>query len=121
MSKFQSFGALIPYHIWMDVQVCGFIYLITNPIDHKYYIGKKSFRGGTDWRIYTGSCKPLAKDMKRIGKDKFIFEVLDYASNQRDLTLKEAMYQIQFDVLNREDFYNQNILGRFFKNKIDVI
>ena len=119
--KFQTFGQIIPPHIWMDVQVCGFIYLITNPVDDKYYCGKKSFRGGKDWRTYTGSCKPLEKDMKRIGKDKFIYEVLDYASNQRDLTLKEVMHLVRYDALNREDFYNQNILGRFFKNKTDFL
>ena len=121
MSRFQSFGKIIPPHIYLDIQVCGFVYLITNPINSKFYVGKKSFRGGTDWQRYTGSCKPLAADMKKVGKDKFIYEVLDYAANQRDLTLKECYWQIHFDVLNREDSYNQQILGKFFKNKLDIL
>jgi len=119
--KFQSFGKIIPPHIYMDVELCGFIYMITNPIDSKFYIGKKSFRGGTDWQTYTGSSKPLAKDLKSLGKDRFVYEVLDYAKSQRDLTLKEAYWMIHFDILNREDCYNQNILGRYFRNKRDIL
>lgn len=119
--KFQTFGQIIPPHIWMDVTYKGFIYKIDNPVDNKFYIGRKGFRSsGGDWRYYAGSSKLLNADIKRLGgKHRLLYEVLDYCKTERDLVLKEAYWQIHFNVLEDESSYNQNIFCKYFKFKTD--
>ena len=67
----------------------GFVYLITNTLNGKKYVGKKHFwtrrkqkKTGrrktleSNWRNYYGSCDPLAVDVKEMGKENFVREIL---------------------------------------------
>ena len=74
----------------------AFVYLITNLIDHKKYVGKKlakfkttkkplkgrkNKRRGTkesDWRTYWGSSEHLNADVKELGEKQFTREILHY-------------------------------------------
>ena len=69
----------------------GFVYLITNLTNNKKYVGKKSFwsrrknkKTGrkktieSDWKKYFGSCDELNEEVKLIGEDKFLKEILYY-------------------------------------------
>lgn len=68
----------------------------------------------SDWRTYIGS----NKELKRLIKDgtvKFIFrEVLEFAWTKKHLTYLELKYQFEYDVLDDDQFLNDNILGKFF-------
>lgn len=66
----------------------------------------------TDWLKYTGSNKELNEDIKN--GDKIYKEIIDFGKDKRELTYLEAKYQFKKDVLEREDCYNTNILGKFF-------
>ena len=72
----------------------------------------------SDWLNYVGSNKDLQKDFKNGHKIKK--EILDYASCQKQLTFLELEYQINMNVLREpENFYNGNILGKFFPRDIN--
>lgn len=113
----------------------GFIYLITNLIDKKYYIGckmvektikRKPLKGKTkrriektesNWKEYTGSSTELNKDIERLGKENFKFQIIDFAFSKSHLKLLELLYQLANNVLFRDDFYNGIINVRLGKIK----
>lgn len=115
----------------------GFIYEITNTVSGKKYIGKKQCKRKlkrrplkgkknkrieeteSDWREYTSSSVELNEDLKKLGKDKFIFKIIDTCGSKWELAYKEIKEQLQREVLLREDYYNGIInvrIGRPPKN-----
>ena len=105
----------------------GFVYLITNTTNNRKYIGKKSFwsrrkthKTGrrktkeSDWKTYYGSCDELKEDVKRLGGDKFIREILYLCPHKKSMSYYETYEQFKRDVLMTDEYYNTNIEGRFF-------
>ena len=105
----------------------GFVYLITNTTNNRKYIGKKSFwsrrkqkKTGrrktieSDWKTYYGSCDELKEDVKLLGRDKFVREILYLCPHKKSMSYYETMEQFKRDVLMTDDYYNTNIEGRFF-------
>lgn len=101
----------------------GFVYLITNDITGRKYIGKKNFtrihkykpKGkkrarktikDSNWKDYFGSSKELQADVERLGKDKFSREILYLCEKKGDMSYLEAREQFDREVLLREDYYN---------------
>jgi hypothetical protein len=112
----------------------GFVYLITNLVNDKKYIGKKHFwtrqkdrKTGrrktkeSDWIDYWGSCDELKEDVKELGKDKFSREILYLCPHKKSMSFYETMEQFKRDVILREDYYNTNVEGKFFSNEVDRI
>ena len=116
-------------------QPYGFIYLITNNVTQKKYIGKKQMlttqkrkplKGkvnkrhsivSTDWKSYTSSCNELNKDIEQYGKDQFTFEILQFCNSKSELAYYEAKEQFNREVLLKEDYYNGIINLRIGKIK----
>jgi hypothetical protein len=117
----------------------GFVYLITNKITGRKYIGKKQFNSyrskkvkdkkrrkryilESDWKEYWGSCEELLEDIKELGEDNFSREILRLCKTKRDLTYSEVELQIKADVLTALDekgnrlYYNSNIMSRWFSS-----
>lgn len=115
----------------------GFVYLITNQLSGKKYIGKKQMRTTlkrkplkgkknkrhsvveTDWREYTSSCNELNADIKTHGIDNFVFEIIRFCCSKSELAYYEAKEQFDKEVLLREDYYNGIInlrIGRIKKS-----
>jgi len=105
----------------------GFVYLITNLTNDRKYVGKKSFwtrrkdkKTGrrktkeSDWKKYFGSCDELNEDVKLLGEDKFLREILYLCPHKKSMSYYETMEQFKRDVLMTDDYYNTNIEGRFF-------
>lgn len=107
----------------------GFVYLITNLVNDKKYIGKKLFtkaairrvkgrkkkyRKESNWCDYYGSCEPLLEDVRLLGKEKFRRDILYLCETKRDMTFYEVREQFFRRVLEIPGYYNTNILGRFF-------
>ena len=105
----------------------GFVYLITNITNNRKYVGKKSFwsrrkqkKTGrrktmeSDWRKYYGSCDELNEDVKLLGGDKFVREILYLCPHKKSMSYYETYEQFNRDVLMTDDYYNTNIEGRFF-------
>jgi hypothetical protein len=112
----------------------GFVYLITNLTNDKKYIGKKHFwtrqkdrKTGrrktkeSDWKKYFGSCDELVGDVKNLGEDKFLREILYLCPHKKSMSFYETMEQFKRDVIFREDYYNTNVEGKYFSTEVDRI
>jgi len=112
----------------------GFIYEITNTVTNKKYIGKKHFwtrqkdkKTGrrktqeSDWKNYLSSCDLLKEDIKNLGEDKFLREILHICPHKKSMSYYETMEQFKRDVIFREDYYNTNVEGKFFSSEINKI
>ena len=121
----------------------GFIYIMTAIIDGKSvaYIGKKNFFANikkpmgkkalamsTDKRLkkYTRELKPdfmkyyssnkILKDAHKAGVT-IKREILMICYSAMELTYQEVKHQFKYEVLEKEEYLNANILGRFYKTK----
>ena len=112
----------------------GFVYLITNLTNNKKYIGKKHFwtrqkdrKTGrrktkeSDWQKYFGSCDQLIEDIKNLGEDNFLREILYLCPHKKSMSFHETMEQFKRDVIFKEDYYNTNIEGKFFSSERENI
>ncbi len=84
----------------------GYIYLTTNTINGKQYIGKKTsskFLGTS----YLGSGRYLQNAVKTYGKENFTVELLECVDNKEDLTARELYWIDKYNAVKNEMFYNQ--------------
>jgi len=114
----------------------GYVYLITNLINNRKYIGKKlakfsktsvktvTLKNGlkkkkkirskidSDWMTYYGSSIELLKDVELLGKDNFTREILFYCNSKAECSYIEAREQFTRKVLESTDYYNGQISVR---------
>jgi hypothetical protein len=114
----------------------GFVYLITNTVTGRKYIGKKLAKFAktsykvvkqkngikkkkkirskvdSDWRDYYGSSDELSKDVTTLGKENFTREVLHYCTSKAHTSYLEAKEQFDRKVLETTDYYNGHISVR---------
>jgi hypothetical protein len=114
----------------------GFVYLITNTLSGRKYIGKKlakfakttqrtvKLKNGTkkkkkirskvdsDWRDYYGSSDELAKDIEQLGSENFTREILYYCKSKAECSYIEAREQFSRRVLESDEYYNGHIQVR---------
>jgi len=64
------------------------------------------------WRTYWGSSE-IAKLATPVSK-----EIVEFALSKRNLTYLEAKHLFINDVIKEPEFYNENILGKFFKEDV---
>lgn len=119
----------------------GFVYLITNLITGKMYIGKKlamfaktrykmvTQKNGkkvkkrikekinSDWQTYYGSNDRLNQDVKNLGQEHFKREILYYCTSKAECSYIEAKEQFARRVLETDDYYNGIISVRVGSSK----
>jgi len=124
---------ILEENVTIDENTFGFIYEITNTVTNKKYIGKKQcqsrikrkpLKGKTrnridykesDWKSYTSSSNDLNEELKKYGKDKFIFKILRTCDSKWALAYFEIKEQIDKDVLFKEEYHNGIINCRIGK------
>ncbi|WP_053434701.1 GIY-YIG nuclease family protein [Sporosarcina globispora] len=84
----------------------GFIYITTNMINNKKYIGQKKIDNGSRWKSYLGSGHHLNNAIKKYGKENFRRRIIDLSSSEVELNEKEEYWISFYDAVNNEDFYN---------------
>ena len=118
----------------------GFVYLITNNISNRKYIGKKlakfskttyktiKLKNGnkkkkkirskidSDWQEYYGSSLELTVDIQKFGKENFTREILYFCKSKGECSYVEAREQFSRKVLESADYYN-GILVLFMANQ----
>ena len=126
----------------------GFVYLITNNVSGRKYIGKKlakfskttykvvKLKNGTkkkkkirskidsDWQTYYGSNEELTKDVTALGAENFTRELLFLCKSKAECSYIEAREQFTNRVLESKDWYNGQISvrvhGSHILNKIQL-
>lgn len=105
----------------------GFVYQITERDTGKKYIGKKFFwstrrlpplkgktrkrvvRKESDWQKYYGSSEELKQLVEQKGGDAYHREILRLCKTKGECSYYEAKAQFDYDVLLRDDYYNEFI------------
>ena len=117
-------------------QCVGFVYIITNTVSGRMYVGKKLARFKTtrykmhtqkngkkvrkkirgavasDWQEYYGSSDQLNRDVESIGRDQFRREILYYCRSKAECNYIEAREQFARKVLESDQYYNGHIRVR---------
>ena len=90
----------------------GFIYVTTNLINGKMYVGQKRVnKKDAHWKIYLGSGTILKKAIEKYGKENFDRKIIDIAFNQYELNSFEYYYTKVFDSVNKNNWYNLHYGG----------
>ncbi len=108
----------------------GFVYLITNELSGRMYVGKKlakfsrttyrvvklkngkkkrkKIRGkiDSDWKTYYGSSPDLQRDVADLGAENFTREILYFCKSKAECSYVEAREQFARRVLESEEYYN---------------
>lgn len=105
----------------------GFVYEIRELSTDKKYIGKKNFwrpkilpknskrsrrvktRVESDWREYYGSNQELQSLVEKIGPAGYERKILHLCRTKGEMSYMEAKLQFMFDVLLKEEYYNEFI------------
>lgn len=105
----------------------GFVYVIVEKKTGKKYIGKKFFWSSkilpitklrkrrtktlveSDWMQYYGSSKEVQTLVEQNGPDAYQRIILHLCKSKGECSYYEAKYQFEYDVLLRDDFYNEFI------------
>jgi hypothetical protein len=114
----------------------GFVYLITNKLSGRKYIGKKlakfsktsyrvvKLKNGnkkkkkirskidSDWQEYYGSSPELTRDVVALGIENFTREILYYCQSKSECSYIEAREQFSRKVLETDEYYNGHIQVR---------
>ena len=121
----------------------GFVYLISNNLTGRKYIGKKlakfakiayktvTQKNGikkrkkirskidSDWREYYGSSPELTADIIKLGTENFTREILYYCGSKSECSYVEAREQFARRVLESNEYYNGHVQVRVHKSHIN--
>lgn len=124
----------------------GFVYLITNLVDGRRYIGKKlakfaktsiktvTLKSGekkkkrvktkvdSDWRTYWSSSIELQNDVKALGEVNFTREIIHFCQTKGECSYLEMKEQIINEVLLQPDkWYNAFVGGKIHRNHVKTL
>jgi predicted DNA-binding protein YlxM (UPF0122 family) len=78
------------------------IYLTTNKINGKKYIGRELYNNPN----YLGSGKNFIKAVKKYGKENFVKEIIEKCYNEKHLNERERYWISYYNASNSKQFYN---------------
>lgn len=122
----------------------GFIYLVKDTISGKMYIGKKNFKTNrniklgkkeikalpitrgrkaskkqviseSDWKNYYSSCDEIKNDPDKSKYERYLIKL---CKSSKELSYWETKYLFIYEVLESDNWYNKNILGKFYPKDI---
>ena len=111
----------------------GYVYLITNNLTGRKYIGKKLFwfrktkvlkgkkkrlKVESDWKEYWSSSDELKADIQKLGEENFTREILHICGNKGMCNYLEAKEQMLREVLETDKYYNSQIQCRVHRTHI---
>ena len=126
----------------------GYVYQTTHIPTGKKYVGKKSLiynlkkklgkkelalyegkgrppkfkmvQKESDWKTYYGSHQFIKEEVKKGNQADFKREIIQPAFSKKELTYLENKYLFSLEVLESDEYLNDNIEGRYFKKDFDI-
>jgi hypothetical protein len=114
----------------------GFVYIITNLLSGKQYIGKKFFwttkrkqvnkvrkryKAESDWKEYWSSSDEVKADVSELGSENFKREIIYLCKNKGTTNYLEAKEQFTRNVLeDRDKWYNSWIMVKVSRTHIKL-
>jgi len=116
----------------------GFIYEVEHIPTNRRYLGKKvlifnrtlpplkgkkrkrKIQKESDWIKYYGSHKEIVGLIKEGKQDEFKREILQYVPTKKLLTYFECKYLFIKEVLEHNEYINDNILAKFYRKDFDI-
>lgn len=92
--------------LWGGNSMNHYVYEITNLINGKKYIGKRSCECPIEEDKYMGSGIAIARSIKKYGKDNFIKEIIEVCSSEKDAFEKERFWISYYNAVDSEKYYN---------------
>ena len=87
----------------------GYIYLTTNLVNGKKYIGQHTSEIFDN--SYYGSGVVLLKALKKYGKENFSIEIIEECNTDAELNEKEMYYIEKYDAVKNRNYYNTSYGG----------
>ena len=114
----------------------SFVYLITNLVNDRKYIGKKGFtfsktkqvkgkkkrfKVESDWKDYYGSSEELKAEVEKFGEKAFRREIIRLCKSKGEASYFEAKEQFVRNVLESDEYYNSWISCRIRKSHLTFL
>lgn len=90
----------------MEQEIYGAVYITTNLLNNKKYIGSFLYSRINDWEKYLGSGVYLVKDIQFYGRDNFQKEIVSDYPDKKSLREAEEALIKSSDAVNSEEYYN---------------
>ncbi len=84
----------------------GFVYITTNHINGKKYIGQKNYDKKEAWTDYLGSGIRLNRAIDKYGKINFSKEIIENCKTAEELNEREKYWIEYYDAVKSDEFYN---------------
>jgi len=87
----------------------GFIYITTNTVNGKKYIGQRKF--SNSWKSYLGSGLAILSAIKKYNKENFSRIIIAIAYSREELNQLEIQYIKLHNAVENENYYNISLGG----------
>lgn len=123
----------VPPKEFTEKDYYGFVYVITNELTGRKYIGKKFFWSSriktikkkrkkikveSDWRNYYGSSAELLADIETHGKEHFHRAIIHLCKSKAECAYYETYEQFMNNVLISDEYYNSWISCKIRKSHL---
>lgn len=89
----------------------GFIYITTNHVNGKKYIGQKNYDTYGHWKNYLGSGIVLKSAIKKYGASSFSKEIIEECKTVEELNEREKYWIEYYNAVKSDEFYNLALGG----------
>lgn len=84
----------------------GFVYITTNHINGKKYIGQKRYDKANKWKSYLGSGIHLKRAINKYGSENFSKEIIEDCKSKELLDEREKYWIEYYNAVKSNEFYN---------------
>lgn len=89
-----------------DIKYYGFVYITTNNINGKKYIGQKKYDQQGLWKTYLGSGIALKAAIEKYGKENFTKSIIEQCETKTILNEREKYWINYYNAVDSREFYN---------------
>ena len=90
----------------LEKDVYGFVYITTNHINGKKYIGQKRYDKANKWKSYLGSGICLKRAINKYGSENFSKEIIENCKTKEYLDEREKYWIEYYNAVKSDEFYN---------------